>query len=181
MCQVLWNLGRLSLLEISGPVQACTRIVLPFTSKVKVKYTLIQALRLCIGRTARRGSRGIALLFQDHGTRRGWGVSVTPRPLFTPGKDTVPIVQETGWAPGPVWTGAESLAHTGIRSPDRPARSSVAIPTELPGPPKPLGSHVYFQWEIQSTELLCTLFTNVNKKWLKIATSSDKLSQWNIQ
>ena len=25
---------------------------------------------------------------------------------------------------------------TGIRSPDRPARSSVAIPTELPGPPK---------------------------------------------
>ena len=24
--------------------------------------------------------------------------------------------------------------HTGIRSPDRPARSLVAIPTELPGP-----------------------------------------------
>ena len=30
------------------------------------------------------GSRGIDLLFHDHGTRRGWGVSVTPRPLFTP-------------------------------------------------------------------------------------------------
>ena len=29
--------------------------------------------------------RGIALLFHDHGTRRGWGVSVTSRPLFTPG------------------------------------------------------------------------------------------------
>jgi hypothetical protein len=29
-----------------------------------------------------------------NGTRRGWGVSVTPRPLFFPGKDTVPIVQE---------------------------------------------------------------------------------------
>ena len=27
-----------------------------------------------------------------------------PRPLFTPGKEPVPIVQETGWAPGPVWT-----------------------------------------------------------------------------
>ena len=26
-------------------------------------------------------------------------------------------------APGPVWTGAENLASTGIRSPDRPARS----------------------------------------------------------
>ena len=46
-----------------------------------------------------------------------------PRPLFTPGKDPVPIVQEAGWAPGPVWTGAENLAPTGIRSPDCPARS----------------------------------------------------------
>jgi hypothetical protein len=50
-------------------------------------------------------------------------VSVTPRPLFTPGKDPVPIVQEAGWAPGPVWTGAKNLASTGVRSPDRPARS----------------------------------------------------------
>ena len=61
-------------------------------------------------------------------------VSSTPRPYSTPGKEPVPIVQEAGWAPGPVWTGAENLAPTGIRSPDRPVRSSVAIPTELPGP-----------------------------------------------
>ena len=27
------------------------------------------------------------------------------------------------WAPGPVWSGAENLASTRIRSPDRPARS----------------------------------------------------------
>jgi len=33
-----------------------------------------------------------------------------PRLLFTPGKDPVPNVQEAGWAPGPVWTGAENLA-----------------------------------------------------------------------
>jgi len=46
-----------------------------------------------------------------------------PRPLFTPGKDPVPIVQEAGWAQGPVWTGAEDLAPTGIRSLDRPAHS----------------------------------------------------------
>jgi len=50
-------------------------------------------------------------------------VSLTPRPLFTPEKDPAPIVQETGWAPGSVWTGAENLTPTGIRSPDRPARS----------------------------------------------------------
>jgi len=59
--------------------------------------------------------------FMTNGTRRGWEVSVTPRPLFTPGKNPVPIVQEAEWAPGPVWTGAENLAPTGIRSPDRPA------------------------------------------------------------
>ena len=58
-------------------------------------------------------------------------VSVTPRPLFTPGKDPVPILQEAGWAPGPVWTRAENLAPTGIRSPDRPARSLVSVPTSL--------------------------------------------------
>jgi hypothetical protein len=68
----------------------------------------------------------------DLGTRRGWGVSVTPRPLSTPGKDPIPTVQEAVWAPGPFWTGAENLAPTGIRSPDRPSRSQ-SLPTELPG------------------------------------------------
>ena len=85
--------------------------------RVRLKYTLVQTLRLCTSRTAHRGIRGIALLFLDHGTRRGWGVSVTPRPLFTHGKDPVPIVQEGGWSLGPVWTGVENLAPTGIRSP----------------------------------------------------------------
>jgi hypothetical protein len=72
-----------------------------------VKCTLVQALRFCTDRTAYRGRRGIALPFHDHGTRRGWVVSVTPLPLFTPWKDPVPIVQEAGWAPGPFWSGAE--------------------------------------------------------------------------
>ena len=40
--------------------------------KVKtVKCTLVQALRLCTGRAAHKGSRGIAILFDDHDTRRG--------------------------------------------------------------------------------------------------------------
>jgi len=33
-----------------------------------------------------------------------------PRPLFSPGKDHIPIVQEAGWGPELVWTGAENLA-----------------------------------------------------------------------
>ena len=32
------------------------------------------------------------------------------QPLSTPRKDPVPIVQEAGWAPGPVWTSAENLS-----------------------------------------------------------------------
>jgi hypothetical protein len=76
---------------------------------MKSKCTLVQALRLCTGRTAHGGSRGIALLLLDHGTRRDCGVSVTPRPLFTSGREPVSIVQEAGWTPGPVWTGAENL------------------------------------------------------------------------
>ena len=32
----------------------------------------------------------------------------TPHPYITPGKDPVPVSQETGWAPGPVWTGGKS-------------------------------------------------------------------------
>jgi hypothetical protein len=52
-----------------------------------------------------------------------WGVSVTPRPLATPGKDPLPIVQEAGWDLGSVWKGAENLIPTGIRTPDCSARS----------------------------------------------------------
>ena len=64
----------------------------------------------------------------------GWVVNTTPRPLYPRGKDPVPIVQEAGWAPGPVWTGAENLASTGIRSPDRPARSESLYRLSYRGP-----------------------------------------------
>jgi hypothetical protein len=40
-----------------------------------------------------------------------------PAPLY-PGKDPVPIVQEAGWAPGPVWTGGVNLDPTGGSSGD---------------------------------------------------------------
>ena len=53
----------------------------------------------------------------------GWVVNATPRPLYPWERHPVPIVQEAGWAPGPFWTGAENLAPTGIRSPDRSTRS----------------------------------------------------------
>jgi hypothetical protein len=71
-------------------------------------------------RCAQRVGRGIALLFHDCGTRRAWVVSSTPWPHFTPGKEPVPILQEAGWAPGPVWTCGKSCRHQDS-IPDRPA------------------------------------------------------------
>jgi hypothetical protein len=64
--------------------------------KVKVKFPLTDP-------KAQTGSRGVAVLFLDLGTRSGgWSA---PRPgRFTPGKDLVPAVQEARWAPGPAWT-----------------------------------------------------------------------------
>ena len=105
-----------------------------------LQCTLVQPLRLCTGHTAHRRSRGIALLFLDHDTRRGWGVSVTPQPLFTPGKDLVSIVQEVGWAPGPVWTGAEDLRPTEIQSLDHLARSQSLYRLSYP-------AHYSLQWQ----------------------------------
>jgi len=67
---------------------------------------------------AQRVGRGIALLFHNRGTRRGWVVSSTPRLHFTRGKDPVPILQEAGWAPGPVWTGGKSRTHWNFFFPD---------------------------------------------------------------
>ena len=58
--------------------------ILQYVRLKKAKPTLVQALRLCTGRTAHRGCRGIALPFLDHCTRRGWGVSATTLPVSPP-------------------------------------------------------------------------------------------------
>ena len=89
---------------------------------------------------AQRVGRGIALLFHDRGTRKGWVVSSTPRPHFTPGKDPIPILQEAGWAPGPVWTGGRSRHHRDS-IPDRPARSQSLY--RLSYPPPHTHTHIY--------------------------------------
>jgi len=85
-------------------------------SLVKVKWSRYRP------GVAQRVGRGIALLFHDRSTNRGWVVSSTHRPHFTPGKDPVPIVQEAGWAPGSVWRCGKSRSHRDSTL-DRPARS----------------------------------------------------------
>jgi hypothetical protein len=82
-----------------------------------VKCTLVQALRLCTGRTAHRESRGIVLPFHDHGTRRGEGSASRPGRSLPSGKIG-------GWE-GPR-DGLDRFGKTapgGIQSPERSARS----------------------------------------------------------
>ena len=64
----------------------------------------------------------------------GWSTPRSGRNI-TPGKDSVPILQEPRWAQGAVWTGAGNLAPTGIRSRDRPVSSGSLYRLSYPGPP----------------------------------------------
>ena len=104
-------------------VQLHTRKIY-FTSKQSITYILKVKVKWSRYRpgVAQRVGRGIALLFHDRGTRRAWLVSSMRWPHFTPGKDPVPILQEAGWAPGPVWMGRKSRPHRDL-IPDRPPRS----------------------------------------------------------
>ena len=69
----------------------------------KVKCTVVQALRLCAGRTVHRGSRGIALLFLDHCTRRGEGSASRPGRSLPPGNTRYPLYRRLGVPQG--WSG----------------------------------------------------------------------------
>jgi hypothetical protein len=74
--------------------------VYTYTVQVKVKCTVVQALRLCAGRTAYRGSRGIALRFHDHGTRRGEGSASRPGRSLPPGETRYPMSRRLGGPQG---------------------------------------------------------------------------------
>ena len=56
-------------------------------------------------------SRGIALLLLGSRHQIRVGGSAHAPAASTPGKDPVPIEQEAGWAPRPVWTGGKSRPH----------------------------------------------------------------------
>jgi hypothetical protein len=65
--------------------------------------TLLQALWLCTGRKAHRGSRGITLLFHDHGTRRGEVSASSPGRTLPSGKIRYPLYRRLGGPQG--WSG----------------------------------------------------------------------------
>jgi len=88
-----------------------------------VKWALVQALRLCTGRTAHRGGSGIALPFLDHGTRAGEGSKSRPGRSLPPGKTRYPLYRRLGGPQGRSGQVRKISPPTEIRSPDRPARS----------------------------------------------------------
>ena len=94
---------------------------------VRVQFNLEQATKL------RWGSRGIVTLSLTSALD-GAGLSTLRPCCFAPGNDPVPIVQEAGSAPETVWTGAVSLAPTGIQSPDLPVRSELLYELRYSGP-----------------------------------------------
>ena len=75
--------------------------------KVKVKLALEQA-------TKPPRWRYSSVLSSTSALDGGVGGQRHAPTAFNAGKDPVPIVQETGWAPGPVLTGAENLVLSGF-------------------------------------------------------------------
>jgi len=76
---------------------------------------------------AQRVGRGIALLFHDRDTRRGWVVSSTPRPHLPPGKTRYPFYRRLGGSQGRSGR-TENIVPTRIRS--RTVQSVISCYTD---------------------------------------------------
>jgi hypothetical protein len=69
-------------------------------------------------------NRGLTSVLEGVGGQRHSPAALSPA-----------IVQPAGWVPVLVWTVAENLAPTGIRSPNRPGRSESLYRLRYPGQP----------------------------------------------
>jgi len=123
---IQWNCVRSSwdvLLSGGFRLQRCA-VSYSHLLKVKVKCTLVQALRLCTGCTAHRGSRGIALPFLDSGTRRGLrGQHHSPATLYPRERPGTHCTQGCVGPRAGLDRCRKSCLPTRIWSPDHPARS----------------------------------------------------------
>jgi hypothetical protein len=123
-----------------------------------------------------------------NGTRRGWGVSATPRPLFTPGKYQVLIYKRL--CGSHVWSGQvrNISPPTGIRSPDRPASSQLLYRLRYPVPPSPLCTEEnqaqLFSWRISESHdfreninvtisVTCNMPAHMAFRWVELFAFSD--------
>jgi hypothetical protein len=106
----------------------------------------------------------------------GWVVNATPRPFYPRGRPGTHCIG--GWvgrAPGPVWRGAENLAPTGIRSPDRPALSESLGHTEFPFLQKNLCMLTNFYAHILNFAIVC--HTSLKNKFPHLLYSGRKFCE----
>jgi hypothetical protein len=114
----------------------------------------------------------------------GWVVSATPRPLYPPVKTRYPLYRRLGGPQGRYGRLRKILLPTGIRSPDRPARSEFLYRLSYPGP------HVLKGVTRSSgiwRRVICLTATNISDGWkesnkmlhcLKISSISFAVSEW---
>jgi hypothetical protein len=126
-----------------------------------VKCTLVQSLRLCKSRTAHRGSRGIALPFLDHGTRRGWG-----------GQLHAPAALYLRERPGTHCTGGWVSPRAGLDE-----RKISPPPGFDPRTVQPVVSR-YTDWATRPTLTLCTRKKICLPNWLFIVMYSNHYCLW---
>ena len=105
----------------NGPVQSlrCVKIHYIFITLKKDTDKVNSAQEWAM--KSQKGGR--ALFFLELRRQMGKGGQRHSPAALPRGRVPVPILEEDGWAPGPAWTGGENLGPTGIRSPDRLARS----------------------------------------------------------
>jgi len=87
--------------------------------------------RITCHEDVKRGSINIPILILNFSVRRGRVVKATPRPLCLREGEPVPLIQEARRATKAVWTGAENLSPTGIRSTDRAALTDCAFSPQV--------------------------------------------------
>jgi len=131
------NCRRIKFVEQTTSIARSVRSLSP--KLIKVKYTLVQALSLCTGRTAHRGSRVIALLFLDYGTRMGEGSASRPGRSLPTGNTRYPLYRRLGGSQGRSGLVQKISPPTWIRSPDRPARSQSLCRLRYPAHPRSVG------------------------------------------
>jgi len=112
-----------------------------------LKCTLAQALRLCTGRTAHRESRGVALLFHDHDTRRGEGSASRPGCSLLPGMSRYLLYRRRGGPRAGLDRCGKSRSK-GIRSPGRPVRSQSLYRLSYPVHKPVIGRLVSVGWDV---------------------------------
>jgi len=130
-------------------------------------------------------SRGIAVLFLGpRHFRWGWGGRLQAPAASTPGKEPVFILQEAGWAPGPVWTGGKSFPHRDS-IPDRLARSQSLYRQSYPALSRLIfrGSLVQYFWmdKVRDHELRTLNYSRVDdERWRTKVTVTRFFSVKNV-